>query len=153
MNDAPEPERPGSEHKRLATFVGSWSTAGVVRGDSDDPPVTFQATDTYEWLDGGFFLVHRWDARMPDGSTKGIEIIGYDAANKTYPMHSFDNQGNRSVMQGRVDGDTWRFTGESVRFTGGFRDGGKTFAGVWEQRSSKDAPWQPWMDVELTKTA
>ncbi len=122
-----------------------------MKTDPSGPPVTFHAIDTYEWLPGGFFLIHRWDAHMPDGDTKGVEIIGYDASRKTYPMHSFDDQGNHSVMQATVDGDTWRFTGESARFAGGFRDGGRTFAGLWERRSSEGGSWRPWMDVVLTK--
>jgi hypothetical protein len=110
----------------------------------------FRATDVYEWLAGGFFLIHRWHAQLPDGDSKGIEIIGYDTASGRYRMHSFDHQGNVGVMIASLDGDTWTFSSETVRFTGGFRDG-KTFAGLWERRSNGAAEWSPWMKVELTR--
>lgn len=143
--------KPGLEHQRLDAFVGTWNTEGQVRASSSGPAVRIAAIDTYQWLEGGFFLLHRWDAQMPDGNTKGIEVIGYDAASKTYPMHSFDNLGNVAVMHASVDGNRWTFTGESVRYTGGFSDDGKTFAGLWERRSDDGASWSPWMDVTLRK--
>jgi hypothetical protein len=52
---------------------------------------------------------------------RGIEIIGYDQENKRYFMHSFDSSGSMGVMQAHVEHDTWRFVGEYMRFTGGFR--------------------------------
>ena len=88
---------------------------------------------------------------MPDGEFKGVEIIGYDASSQTYPMHAFDSWGNTAVMRATVEGDAWMFAGESMRFRGGFRDEGKTFAGVWEQRSRGGSNWLPWMDITLTK--
>ena len=54
-------------------------------------------------------------------------------------------------MQAEVQGDTWTFTGGSVRFTGTFRDGGTTLAGVWERRANEGSKWMPWMDVTLAK--
>jgi hypothetical protein len=139
---------PGPGHQRLGAFVGTWATEGEITAG---PPGKVKATDTYEWLPGGFFLLHRWDAHMPDGRTQGVEIIGYDAASQTYPMYSFDSAGNVGTMRAHVDGDAWTFEGESLRFTGGFRDGGETFAGAWEQRSGDGTEWSPWMDIKLSR--
>lgn len=150
-SDTAQPSGPSPEHKRLEAFVGTWRTEGEIRASSSGPAARFHATDVYEWLPGGFFLVHRWDAHMPDGETKGIEIIGYDGASRTYLMHFFDNQGNTGIMRGSVESGIWRFTGETLRFTGGFQDDGNTLVGVWEQRSGEGSDWRPWMDVKLTK--
>jgi Protein of unknown function (DUF1579) len=150
-SDTVSPPRPGPEHKRLDAFVGTWKTEGEIRASPSGSAVMIHATDTYEWLPGRFFLIHRWDAHMPDGNTKGIEIIGYDASSKTYPMHSFDSEGNFGIMRASVKGDIWSFAGESLRFKGGFRDGGNTFAGIWEQRSRDGLKWVPWMDIRLRK--
>jgi hypothetical protein len=136
---------------RLNGFVGAWETEGEVKASPSGQPVKFKATDNYEWLPGGHFLLHRFDADMPEGNINGIEVIGYDKETSSYPMHSFDSQGNAVVMQGRVDEDAWRFVGETTRFTGRFRDGGKVFAGTWELRSEDGSKWQPWMDVTLRK--
>jgi hypothetical protein len=48
-----------------------------------------------------------------------IEIIGpYDASTQTYPMRSFDNQGNFVTMRASVSEDgIWTFAGESERAT------------------------------------
>lgn len=54
-------------------------------------------------------------------------------------------------MRATVEGDAWMFAGESMRFRGGFRDEGKTFAGVWEQRLRGGSNGLPWMDITLTK--
>lgn len=142
---------PGPELKRLGAFIGTWNTEGEIRASSGGPPIRIRATDHYEWLPGKFFLVHRWDADMPDGKTQGIEIIGYNEANRNYPMYSFDSQGNTGLMKARVEGDQWIFEGESLRFIGGFRDAGRTFAGLWEQRAGDGIAWLPWMDIALTK--
>jgi hypothetical protein len=136
---------------RLNAFAGVWDTNGEIKAGPSGQPVKFTATDAYEWLPGGHFLLHRFEADMPDGKVEGIEVIGYNQETKSYPMHSFDNSGNASVMHARIENDTWIFTGESLRFTGRFLDNGKVFAGLWELRSSDGSAWQPWMDVKLRK--
>jgi hypothetical protein len=140
------------DHAPLNAFVGAWDTEGEMSTDRPGHPVRFKATDSYEWLPGGHFLLHRFDANMPDGDVRGIEIIGYDQENKRYFMHSFDSSGNMGVMQAHVEHDTWRFVGEYMRFTGGFRENGNAFAGLWELRSSNGSTWRPWMNVILQRT-
>jgi hypothetical protein len=136
--------------ERLNPFVGVWKTEGEMRTDPN-APARFTAMDTYEWLPGGYFLLHHFDADMPDGKVQGIEVIGYSPETNSYPMHSFDNSGKASIMQARLEQDTWTFIGESMRFTGGFHDDGKVFAGLWESRSGEGAAWQPLMNVRLMK--
>jgi hypothetical protein len=146
------PTAPCSELERLDAFVGVWRTDGEMNAGPSGQPAKFAATDIYEWLPGGHFLLHRFDADMPEGRLQGIEVIGYSPNDGCYPMHSFDSQGNASSMQARFEQGTWTFVGENVRFTGGFREAGKVFAGLWERRSADGAPFQAWMNVELVKT-
>jgi hypothetical protein len=137
--------------ERLNPLVGVWATEGEMKTSASEKPAKFTATDTYEWLPGGHFLLHRFDADMPDGKVQGIEVIGYSRENDSFPMHSFDSTGNTSLMQARIEKETWTFVGETIRFTGRFRDNGRVFAGLWEFRSGEDASWQPLMDVILRK--
>ncbi len=137
--------------EHLNAFVGIWETEGQVRLDLAGTPVKFTATDTYEWLPGGYFLLHRYDADMPDGKVIGIEVIGYVPERDAYTLHSFDSQGHAQLLQGRFEMDSWTFIGESTLFTGGFTDSGKVFAGLWERRAGEDADWQPWMEIRLNK--
>lgn len=129
--------------QRLEAFVGDWATAGEMQGRP------FTARDTYEWLAGRHFLVHRFDAAMPEGRVTGIEIIGYDAETGLYPMQSFDSTGQASTLLGRSDEGVWTFTGEQLRFTGRFRADGRVFGGVWEHLYNDS--WVDLMTVQLTK--
>ena len=139
------------ELELLKKFVGIWDTEGHVMSDPSGERIKFKGTDTYEWLPGGYFLLHRYEAIMPQGNITGIEIIGYNRESDTYSMYSFDSQGNADVMEGRFEMDNWTFIGGSALFSGGFGDGGKVFTGLWEKRSGKGADWQPWMEVSLNK--
>lgn len=145
-----QPPKPEPALKHLDAFVGKWNTEGEIKASPHGPAGKIIGTDTYEWFPGGFFLVHRVDVRIGDQKNESIEIIGYDASYQTYPMHSFDNLGNSVVMQASVQGGTWSFTGETMRFTGRFSDDGKNILGKWEYLGD-GTNWLPWMDVKLTK--
>jgi hypothetical protein len=133
----------------LDRFVGTWDTEGQV--GAGESAVRFEAVDEYEWLAGGYFLVHKFRACMPDGETSGIEVISHDPPSNTYAMRSFDNAGSAGVMIAHHEGDHWVFLGEHMRFSGAFSPDGREFSGVWEMRSTEAATWQPWMTVKLLK--
>jgi len=145
-----KPAVASTDLERLSPFVGAWDTEGEIKTGPGQPS-KFKTADTYEWLPGGHFLLHHFEADMPDEKVQGIEVIGYSRKSNSYPMYSFDNSGNTSLMQARVEKETWTFIGEGIRFTGRFGDSGKVFAGLWELRSGDDAAWQSWMDVKLKK--
>lgn len=141
--------RPGPEHEALAPFVGRWRTRGEVRASGSTPALEIAGTDAYEWLPGGFFLLHRVDVRIGGDPVQAIEIIGWDAEAGTYFMRSYDSQGGTGEMTATVAGGVWTFTGDAERFTGEFGEGGRTLSGHWQRREGAD--WCPWMDVHLTK--
>lgn len=149
MTDQPIPT-PGPEHRRLEIFVGEWRTEGEVLASDSSPAVRFTALDTYEWLAGGFFLLHHVDAQMGDTQVKALEVIGYDAASQTYTTHSYDNLGGSIAYQGILSGRAWTVFGDSERFHGEFSADGNTLTGRWEQRRD-GSNWRPWMDVKLTR--
>jgi hypothetical protein len=145
-------QRPGPEHERLAPFVGRWKTAGEVLASASTPALEIAGIDEYEWMPGGFFLLHRVDVRIGGERVQALEIIGYDAESGSYFMRSFDSRGGTGEMQARVGDDgTWTFVGDAERFTGAFSDDGGTLSGRWERREG--GRWLPWMDVRLTKAA
>ncbi|MBS4192921.1 DUF1579 family protein [Bacillus sp. FJAT-49705] len=149
-NDKVQAVRPGPEHKLLDIFVGKWKTEGQIKATSSSPAARLTAVDTYEWLPGGFFLIHYVDARMGDMEVKTTEIIGYDASSQTYFTSSFDNQGNTGTYQANLREGAWTINGKTERFTGEFSDGGNILKGKWEM-SSDGSNWEPWMDIKLTK--
>jgi hypothetical protein len=90
--------------------VGRWRTQGhlVV-----DPAVPIAGTDSYEWLPGGFFLVHHVDVVIGEQRVQALELIGpYDPATDAFTARAYDNLGNLTIMRARVDEHgVWRFTG------------------------------------------
>lgn len=148
---AATPAGPGVEHALLQPFVGRWRTRGQVRATADAPAVEIEGTDSYEWLPGGFFLLHRVDVRIGGQPAQALEVIGWDADAGSFFMHSYDDHGNTGIMRMSVREDVWTFLGDAERFTGGFSDGGDTLSGHWERRDGSE--WLPWMDVHLTKSA
>jgi Protein of unknown function (DUF1579) len=143
--------RPGPEHERLNAIIGRWINEGHTINPDGSPGLKILASDVYEWAPGGFFVVHSAYGRMGDFGGGGIEIIGYDAASQTYPVHFFDSQGNATrheiVMQ---DDRTWIWQGEHTRCTGIFSDDGRIQT-AHHERTDDGVHWVPSMDVTLRK--
>ena len=138
-------------HKRLEILIGTWNTTGEIKATDDSPAMTLLATDTYEWLPGGFFMLHSADARMGGNPSRSIEIIGYDAASGDYVTRSYDDQGGSDAFTASLKGRGWSIDGEAARFRGSFNAAGSELKGKWERRS-KSGDWLPWMKIKLTKS-
>ena len=144
------PPNPDPALNRLSVFVGKWNTEGLIKASPSGPAAKLKATDIYEWLPGGFFLIHHVDGYMGDEEVRTIEIIGYDTASQTYFTHSYDNRGSVGTYQANLLDAVWTIAGKSERFTGMFSDDSNTLTGSWEL-SGDDDSWIPWMDIKLTK--
>lgn len=140
---------PGPEHARLEPFAGRWRTAGQVLATDDAPALEIDGTDEYEWLPGGWFLLHRVDVRIGGERVQALEVIGWEAERGAYFMRSFDSQGNAGEMHATQRDGVWTFQGDTERFTGGFGEHGHTLSGRWERRDGDG--WLPWMDIHLTR--
>jgi Protein of unknown function (DUF1579) len=145
-----QPLAPSAEIQRLHLFVGKWKTEGETHASADVPAVKVAFMDTYEWMSGKFFLVHRANGHIGNEELNTIEFIGYDPSSQTYTCHSFDSRGNTELFQANLRDHTWTVEGKSARFTGLFNSIGNTLTGKWEQ-SGDGLNWLPWMDVKLTK--
>jgi Protein of unknown function (DUF1579) len=143
---------PSPEIQRLHLFVGKWKTEGETHASADAPAVKVAFMDTYEWLSGKFFLVHRANGHIGNEEFNSIEFIGYDPLSQMYICHSFDSRGNSDLFQANFRDPIWTIEGKSSRFTGMFATSGHTLTGKWEQ-SSDGVNWLPWMDVKLTKVS
>ncbi len=155
-----QPLTPSAELQRLHVLVGTWKTEGETHASADAPAVKVAFVDTYQWLSGKFFLVHRADGHIGNEELNTIEFISYDASSQTYTCHSFDSRGNSDLGRANLRDHTWTILqgrgfaneGKSSRFTGLFNSLGNTLIGQWEQ-SSDGLNWLPWMDVKLTKVS
>ena len=140
---------PRPDYRLLDAFIGKWNTTGNMKVCEGKPDIAIDGTDIYEWLPGGFFILHTVNVLMGTEKKVSIEVIGFDAATNSYFMHSYDNQGESGVMQASEHQGTWKFTSDSLRFTGTFSEDRNTISGIWE--SSGDDGWELLMDVKLTR--
>jgi hypothetical protein len=158
MADTNEPIHPerGDAHRRLDVFIGTWHTEGTSFTDGqtpDDPRasgVPWTSDETYEWLPGGFFVLHRWNALAGTRVFDGTEIIGNDEANGGYFTRFFDNAGFHPEYTATVDGDVWTFTEPSTRATVTVQDGGQHIEHIWEWRHGGNA-WLPLCERRATR--
>ena len=142
--------QPGPEHKRLEVFIGKWMNEGQTTAGASAPAVKILTSDVYEWMPGGFFVLHTAYGRIGNMGVGGTEILGYDAASKQYRSHFFDSQGHISTHELTGSGDTWTWTGEQTRCTAVFSDRGKTQT-AHHERLDEHGNWVGAMDVTLTK--
>jgi glutathione S-transferase len=119
----PQQPEPNSAHRRLAVFIGKWRAEGSSYAEgqrADDPlasAVPWASEESYEWLPGGFFVLHRWDAMAGRQVFKGLEIIGHDEREGGYFTRFFDNAGNHPEYRAEVDGNVWTFSEPTTRAT------------------------------------
>lgn len=126
--------KPDPALKSLERLIGTWkvfdpSGKGGVNGHV-----------TYEWMEGGFFLLQRFDFDHNGQKVRGIEIIGYEHAfgaepGKEIKSRVYDNRGNTLDYVYEVDKDTLTIwggqKGSPAYFKGKFSDDGNTCTGGW----------------------
>lgn len=140
----------GPEYEQLNKFVGKWTTTGRIPASQTAAEIKISGTDTYEWLPGEFFLLHKANVLIGDDRSETFEIIGFDREKNLYTMQHYNNKGDSGFMTADCKGGVWTFHGEYLRFSGGFRNNDGEFSGIWEQ-STDGKNWQHFMDIRLTR--
>ena len=79
--------RPARELDRLRVFIGRWITEGETVAQGDVPGASIVASDVYQWVPGGHFIVHPAYGRIGSISVGGVEIIGHDASTKQFQTY------------------------------------------------------------------
>jgi hypothetical protein len=139
----------GTEYRPLDAIIGRWMTIGHTFGPDGAPLAPISASDIYEWVPGGFFILHTAYGTIGEQGVGGVEMIGYDAETKQFGTTFFDSQGNVTTEELSVEGTTWRWTGAEVRCTGTIEDDGRRMV-CYHQRLEGET-WVPSMDVTLTR--
>ena len=140
----------GPEHRRLSVFVGRWAAEGRTESGPAGTSENMTHQHTYEWLPGGFHLLHRWAGYIGSHQNKGVEIIGYDPSAGAYEVHFFDSDGWTRVYQARARDRVWTFTGTRDRCSILFGDDGGTMITHWD-RSRNGMTWEPLCDVRAVR--
>ena len=147
--DRATPVRDG-RFQALAVLIGNWINEGATVATADIASAAIRTSDVYEWVPGGFFVVHTAFGKIGDISVGGVSIIGVDG--DAYDDTFYDSFGNVHRSRLEIDGDVHRWIGldGGTRCTVTMTDGGTTQ--VAHHESSVDGvTWTASMDVVLRK--
>lgn len=152
-----QPPPPDPALRRLDFLVGKWDLTGSTVDGPMGPAGEVAGVETFDWMEGGYFLIHRWDGTFEVAGTKvidtGYEFYDYDAETGRYRAHFFNNLGPYDQEGSRYVGD---FDGDALVITGPARvvrrpnpDG---TISVDADISPDGQTWTPMMRTKLTKT-
>jgi hypothetical protein len=121
---------PNQDLKSLDRLIGKWKQTGGVEG-----------TVTYEWAEGGFFLVQHVDMESDGRPIKGMEIIGHVQTFGEEPSTDIKSR-FFSFLDGmtldyvyEIEGDTLTIwggeRGSPAYYKGTFSQDGNTLTGGW----------------------
>ena len=137
----------------LGVFVGEWTLEPDFPGA---PPMDMRGRVVWEWMEGGRFLVQRWEVAAPE-APDGIAIIGFDEGRGTYLQHYFDSRGVARVYEMGLGEGLWTLSRTKPdfsdlnfwqRFEGRFGEDGRTIEGRWETSQDAGATWE--LDFHMT---
>lgn len=144
-----EAVKPNRKLEPLSVLVGSWNTVGT---HPMVPGKTFHGRTTFEWIEGGAFLIMRSEIDEPE-IPSGISIFGTDDTSGEWSMLYFDERGVSRRYEASLRDNEWKWWRNnaefSQRFTGTISADRRTIVGRGEM-SRKGASWEP--DLQLTYT-
>ncbi|MEU9888250.1 hypothetical protein [Sphaerisporangium sp. NPDC051011] len=117
---------PNPALRQLDVLVGTWNVTTSDGGQgASDGQVTF------EWMEGGFFLIQRFEL----GQVRGVEYIGHDEETGTLRSHVFSTAGDVLPYTWQVQNGTltiwYDAPGSPAYFEGTFAEDGRSYAGAW----------------------
>ena len=124
-----QPPTPNPDLRGLERLVGTWNVSGGAQGQV-----------SYEWMEGGFFLIQHVELEQYGQTSKGIEIIGHERQFGAEPSADiksrfYDNLGNTLDYVYELDGDTLTIwggeKGSPAYYKGHFSEDGNTITGAW----------------------
>ena len=109
----------------LERLVGAWDVSGPeIRGRV-----------TFEWMQGGHFLVQRVDHDHGGSRIRGVECIGYDEESGHLRSHYFGLSPGVPEYAYEPEDDVLRIrfgdVGSPARFEGSFSEDGEAKTGAW----------------------
>jgi hypothetical protein len=89
------PASPHPELRKLQVIIGRWRI--------DGPDVEGEVV--YEWMEGGFFFIQRYDLVNFGSRVVGIEYSGWDEETRTIRSRLMGTDGSRFTYTYRLDGN------------------------------------------------
>jgi hypothetical protein len=152
-SETPQEQRSNAPLRRLDVLVGEWSIEVSNMPFLSDPAAIVRGQNRFDWLEGGHFLVQRWNVEHPD-FPDGIAVVGYDDSTGNYSQHYFDSRGVSRIYKMSLGDGVWKLWRDdpdfSQRFIGTLEDSGTTIRGRWEN-SSDGLKWDHDFDLTYSK--
>jgi hypothetical protein len=135
-----------SDLSRLDVLVGEWS--------AEVPGYDVEARTTFEWLDGGGFLIQRATVALEE-FPNGVMVIGATGPDGGLQQHYFDSRGVHRVYEMTLDGGVWTLWREGPdwpqRYVGELSEDGNAITGSWQRGESLGAPLQHDFDLSYRR--
>jgi len=148
-NSGREASIPNALLEPLSVLIGTWNTVGK---HPLIPETTLHGQSSFEWLEGGAFLIMHSSIEEP-GIPTGIAIFGSDDSAREIFMLYFDERGVSRKYECAIHGRTWKWwreaPGFSQRFTVTVAEDGRSMIGKGEL-SRDGSTWEK--DLQLTYT-
>jgi hypothetical protein len=150
--------KPNPEFKKFDVFLGKWTYETEYKASPLGPATKVTGEQTSKWILGGFFFQNQFAEKAATGEMRGIEIVGYDPANKNFFSNEYHDDGN--MLSG-----AYVFNGNIVAYTGKFIVGGKPYMvkasitpaadstsfALKGEISSDGKAWAPFFEAQYTK--
>jgi hypothetical protein len=125
------PKAPNPALKVMERLIGRWRMTGPdVEGEID-----------YEWMEGEFFLIQRFDLVSGGTRAKGVEYSGFDEDTQTIRSRLMGTDGARFTYTYTMEGSTlfyWFGDKGSDWFSKAtFADDGQSLTGRWHMPQTK----------------
>lgn len=126
----------------LEKLIGSWAITGEAQGHS-----------TYEWAEGGFFIIQHLDFVQADKRMHGMEFIGHEKKLNQAPSPDI-----KTSLYNFADGMIWNYTyeliGNNLTIWAGDRDSPAYFKGTFSADDKRySGKWiYPGGGYEMTAT-
>jgi hypothetical protein len=125
-----EAPTPRADLKALGNrLVGTWAISGEAEGET-----------TWEWMEGGFFLLQRGWTRRDGAEQKYLQVIGHDRLfgverAEAITGRLYTDHGDTLTYVCELDGDTMTIwveeKGSPAVYTGTFSADGNMIEGAW----------------------
>jgi hypothetical protein len=154
---------PDPELRRLEPLPGTWRAEERTEDSVLGPGVPVASTETFSWLDGGYFLVSTYETVFGgEPAQTGVNYWGYDSEAGRFRIIFFSNNGPFTEEGNRYEGEvregTLTFEGPA-RFQYRLDDAGKIklnadgTISVASWLRDENGDWKPWMHNTFRRLA
>jgi hypothetical protein len=131
--------------ERLDVLVGEW--------EASVPGIEAEGRTTFEWLEGGGFLIERSTVDRPE-FPNGICLMGATGPDGGLQQHYFDSRGVARVYEMTLEDSVCTLFREGPdwpqRYIGELSGDGNTITGCWERGIEPGAPLEHDFDLSYT---